>query len=139
MASRREKGVPKQHPKSVDARDVNIGQLVRTQRQKLRLSQSDLAERIGVKFQQVQKYEKGTNRISIGRLTRIAEALDVPPTFFFDQETKTAAAAGHKAREFLAAAGALRLIRAYDRLKSKDVRMALVDLAEGIAKIKRRS
>jgi transcriptional regulator with XRE-family HTH domain len=139
MASRREIGVPKHRPRSTDARDVEIGQLVRTQRQKLKLSQSDLADRIGVTFQQLQKYENGTNRISIGRLTRIAEAFDVPPTFFFDQETKTAATASNKAREFLAAGGALPLIRAYDRLKSKDVRMALVDLAEGIAKIKRRS
>ena len=89
MASRREIAVPKQRPRSVGARDADIGQLVRTQRQKLKLSQSDLAERIGVTFQQVQKYEKGTNRISIGRLTRIADALDVPPTFFFDQETKS--------------------------------------------------
>src|SRR5215207_9178277 len=83
----RVKNVAAQHPRSVDTWHVEIGRLVRAQRQQLRLSQSDLAERIGVTFQQVQKYENGKNRISTGRLTRIAEALDVPPTFFFARET----------------------------------------------------
>ena len=123
-----------QHPRSVDARDAEIGRLVRAQRQQKGLSQSDLAERIGVTFQQVQKYENGTNRISIGRLARIAEALDVPPTFFFARETKAGVATGNKQREFLATAGALRLIKAYDRLQSRDLRMSFVEFAESIAK-----
>jgi transcriptional regulator with XRE-family HTH domain len=128
------KVVTTQHPRSVDARDAEIGRMVRAQRQVLRLSQSDLADRIGVTFQQVQKYENGTNRISIGRLARIAEALGVPPTFFFARETKAGAAAGHKSRDFLTAEGALRLIRAYDRLSNRELRTAFVELAESIAK-----
>jgi transcriptional regulator with XRE-family HTH domain len=119
------------------ARDAKIGRLVRAQRQRLRLSQSDLADRVGVTFQQVQKYENGTNRISIGRLARIAEALDVPPTFFFTQETKARVAASNKTWEFLATPGALRLIKAYDQLRHRSVRAAFVELAEGIAKIER--
>src|SRR5262245_1556001 len=126
--------VTTQHPRSVDARDAEIGRLVRSRRQELGLSQSDLAERIGVTFQQVQKYENGSNRISIGRLARIAEALDVPPTFFFARETKAGIATGNKSREFLAAAGALRLIKAYDRMQGRELRTAFVEFAEAIAK-----
>jgi transcriptional regulator with XRE-family HTH domain len=128
------KNVTTPHPRSVDARDAEIGRVVRAQREQLRLSQADLAERIGVSFQQVQKYENGSNRISIGRLTRIAEALGVPPTFFFARETKAGVARSNKSREFLAAAGALRLIRAYDRLQNPELRTAFVEFAESIAK-----
>jgi transcriptional regulator with XRE-family HTH domain len=122
------------HPRSVDARDAEIGRLVRAQRRQVRLSQTDLAERIGVSFQQVQKYENGTNRISISRLTRIAEALAVPPTFFFARETKADVASGNKSRAFLAADGALRLIKAYDRFPGEEVRTAFVEFVESIAK-----
>jgi transcriptional regulator with XRE-family HTH domain len=138
ISMRGAKSVTTPHPRSVDARDAEIGRLVRARRQKLRLSQSDLAEHIGVTFQQVQKYENGTNRISIGRLTRIAEVLDVPPTFFFARETKAGVAIGNKSREFLAAPGALRLIRAYDRLRGGELRTAFVEFAESIAKSEKR-
>jgi transcriptional regulator with XRE-family HTH domain len=137
ISMRRARKVTSPHPRSVDARDTEIGRLVRSQRKQLGLTQTDLAERIGVTFQQVQKYENGTNRISIGRLTRIAEVLNVPPTFFFARETKAAVASGNKAREFLAADGALRLIKAYDRFPSREMRVAFVELAENIAKEKR--
>ena len=129
----RAKNVAAQHPRSVDARDAEIGRLVRAQRQRLRLSQSELAERIGVTFQQVQKYENGTNRISVGRLTRIAKALDVSPTFFFARETKASLASGNKALEFLGAEGALRLIKAYDRVPGREMRTAFVEFVESIA------
>ena len=132
------KNIITQHPRSVNARDAEIGRLVRTQRHQLRLSQSDLAERVGVTFQQVQKYENGTNRISIGRLTRIAEALDVSPTFFFGRETKAGVASGNKSREFLAADGALRLVKAYDRFQGREMRMAFVKFVESIAQLEKR-
>src|SRR5690242_21905721 len=67
-----------------DNRDAEVGRRVRSRRLECRLSQTELAERIGVTFQQVQKYEKGVNRIGAGRLQRISEALEVPITFFFD-------------------------------------------------------
>jgi transcriptional regulator with XRE-family HTH domain len=127
------KSVTARRPRSVDARDAEIGRLVRAQRKQLGLTQTDLAERIGVTFQQVQKYENGTNRISIGRLTRIAEALDVPPPFFFARGTKAGVASANKSREFLAAAGALRLIKAFDRFPSREMRTSFVQLVESIA------
>jgi transcriptional regulator with XRE-family HTH domain len=131
---RRARSVTTPHPKSVDARDAEIGRLVRARRKQLGLTQTDLAERIGVAFQQVQKYEKGTNRISIGRLTRIAKALDVPSTFFFAGETKAGVASADKSRGFLAADGALRLIKAFDRFPSRETRTSFIQFVESIAK-----
>jgi transcriptional regulator with XRE-family HTH domain len=125
------------HPRLVGARDAKIGRLVWVQRKKLGWTQRDLAERIGVSFQQVQNYENGTNRISISRLTRIAEALDVPPTFFFAGETKAGVASANKSRELLAVDGAPRLIKAFDRFRSKQTRASFVQLAESIAKTKK--
>src|SRR6476620_6736664 len=67
-----------------DNRDMEVGRRVRSRRLECRLSQTELAGGIGVTFQQVQKYEKGTNRIGAGRLERISEKLGVPISFFFD-------------------------------------------------------
>src|SRR3954449_9881686 len=63
--------------------DVEIGRKIRALRLERGLSQSGLAEGIGLTFQQVQKYEKGTNRVSAGRLQRIAEILNTPVMFFY--------------------------------------------------------
>lgn len=64
--------------------DVHVGKRVRHRRWMLGVTQQQLAERVGIKFQQIQKYETGMNRISASRLWDIAEALDVPISFFFD-------------------------------------------------------
>src|SRR2546421_10073984 len=66
------------------AEDVEIGRKIRALRLERGLSQSGLAEGIGLTFQQVQKYEKGTNRVSAGRLQQIANMLNIPVTFFYD-------------------------------------------------------
>src|ERR1041385_370523 len=63
--------------------DVEIGRRIRALRLERGLSQSDLAKGIGLTFQQVQKYEKGTNRVSAGRLQKIADLLNVPITYFY--------------------------------------------------------
>ena len=63
--------------------DIAVGKRVRLRRLQLSMSQTELAQQIGVTFQQVQKYEKGTNRISCSKLSEMAEALDCPITFFF--------------------------------------------------------
>lgn len=64
--------------------DVAVGQRIRSFRKSANLSQTVLAKQIGVTFQQVQKYENGTNRVGAGRLTQIAHALNIPITAFFD-------------------------------------------------------
>src|ERR1044071_7256247 len=70
-------------PKKPDPVDVEVGQRIRIQRLQSGLSQTSLAEQLGVTFQQVQKYEKGVNRVGAGRLTKIAKVLGVPVSTFF--------------------------------------------------------
>ena len=64
--------------------DIYVGQKLREQRCKLKLTQNDLAEAVGVRFQQIQKYENGSNRISASRLWEVSEVLEVPVSYFFD-------------------------------------------------------
>jgi transcriptional regulator with XRE-family HTH domain len=90
----------------VAARDKDIGQRVRVRRLEKGLSQTELAMRIGVSFQQVQKYENGRNRISASRLQRIAELLDVPITFFFEVAQTTS---GDEPLAYLQKEGSLKL------------------------------
>jgi transcriptional regulator with XRE-family HTH domain len=70
--------------RSPNLTDVAVGERIRTFRKVANLTQTELADQIGVTFQQLQKYEKGTNRVGAGRLMHIARALDVPITAFFD-------------------------------------------------------
>lgn len=67
--------------------DITVGARITSQRLSNGMTQSDLATAIGVSFQQVQKYERGSNRVSASRLWLIAEALNVPMTYFFDGVT----------------------------------------------------
>lgn len=64
--------------------DVHVGKRVRHRRWLIGMTQQQLAEKVGIKFQQIQKYETGANRVSASRLWDIAEALDVPVSFFFE-------------------------------------------------------
>jgi transcriptional regulator with XRE-family HTH domain len=111
----------KSSPKSPDLKDIEIGRLVRAQRLVRGLSQTELANALGVTFQQLQKYEKGLNRISSGRLTRIADKLGVPVTFFYE-----GAAASNKAADnineglgLIRTTGTLRILRAFERMEAK--------------------
>src|SRR5713101_6226779 len=70
-------------PRRGDPNDMEIGTRVRTLRLQRGWSQTELGKALNVTFQQIQKYEKGTNRISAGRLQRISEVLNVPVTFFY--------------------------------------------------------
>ncbi len=75
--------------KTPDPIDVHVGSRVRARRKMLSLSQTQLGQELGVTFQQVQKYERGTNRIGSSRLFRMSSALDVPVAYFFEgAETK---------------------------------------------------
>lgn len=68
--------------------DTHIGKRIRLRRMLLGLSQEKLGEAVGITFQQIQKYERGTNRVGASRLYEIAAALDVPVSFFFDDQEK---------------------------------------------------
>jgi transcriptional regulator with XRE-family HTH domain len=110
--------------------DIEMGKKIRLRRVEQRISQSDLGEKLGVSFQQVQKYEKGVNRVGASRLQQIATALDVPVTFFYDSDSKTREV---ESLLFLDSAFSLRLLRAYSRIKSQAVQRQMVTLMEAIA------
>ena len=74
----------KKHPRGPDPIDLHVGTQVRARRILLGLSQEKLAEGLGITFQQVQKYERGSNRISASRLYNMAQLLDVPITYFYE-------------------------------------------------------
>jgi len=116
------------------AEDAEIGRKIRAVRLERGLSQSNLADGIGLTFQQVQKYEKGTNRVSAGRLHKIAEMLDIPVTFFYGgmgPGTKKRGATD-PGLAFLQTKGAVRLMRAYAEISSRTTKYALVVLAESL-------
>jgi transcriptional regulator with XRE-family HTH domain len=101
------------------------------------MSQADLADKLGITFQQIQKYEKGTNRVSIGRLANIADILGISVTFLLTgSEEKRGQHRVDEGGELLKTTGALRLIKAYNRIKNSDARAALVALAQSLAKIR---
>jgi len=115
------------------AQDVEIGRKIRALRLERGLSQSGLAEGIGLTFQQVQKYEKGANRVSAGRLQQIADMLNVPVTFFFGgMGTRAKKDAPPSGLAFMQTKGALRLMRAYTDITSRTTKYALVVLAESL-------
>lgn len=118
--------------KGPNSRDVNVGRRVRVLRLERGLSQTALANRLGITFQQVQKYEKGTNRIGAGRLQQISEILQVPISVFFDSPAGSEGRSP-KLLDLVDSAAALRLFHAYDRISNPAVRSALVKLAETIA------
>jgi len=121
-----------------DPRDVEIAKRLRALRLRRGLTQTELGQVIGVTFQQVQKYERGANRISAGRLHRIAETFEVPVDFFYsDIAEPNGGEAGRSAVavefDFLQTEGAIRLARAYSRIKRPGVRLQLLKLAEELA------
>jgi transcriptional regulator with XRE-family HTH domain len=113
--------------------DDDVGRNVRLRRMQLRISQTELANELGVSFQQVQKYEKGTNRISAGRLQRIAEYLNVPVSFFF-APTAGMSEQSSKVLEFLEGAYSLRLLQAFSKIRDKRLQLTVLELVEQIAK-----
>ena len=84
----------------------------------------------GVTFQQLQKYEKGANRVSAGRLVRIAKALGVPVTAFYEAAVRRE---GDQRFAYLNSAGAVRLVRAYAAIAQRAPKAALRTLAEALA------
>ncbi len=118
--------------------DIEVGARIRTQRRILGMSQSKLAEALGVTFQQVQKYEKGTNRVGASRLQHMATILNVPVSYFFSGEhTSTSDGAlpnpGNEITEFLVTTEGLDLNRAFVRISSGLVRKRVVGLVKSLA------
>ena len=122
--------------------DVEVGRRIRARRVEFGMSQTDLGKPLGVTFQQIQKYEKGTNRVSAGRLKHISRLLQVPMAFFYDSdevEPSSETASPTRLFDLLSRRDTLRLVAAFDRVTSHDLRRSLVQLMEKIAPVKKPS
>jgi transcriptional regulator with XRE-family HTH domain len=96
----------------IQPKDLEIGQRILAQRKLKKMTQTDLARKIGVTFQQVQKYENGTNRVGGGRLRAIATALGVAPSFLFGENVHHETDATFR---MLKRSDSVRLIKAFDK------------------------
>ncbi|NNM74402.1 helix-turn-helix domain-containing protein [Enterovirga aerilata] len=120
--------------------DRQVGSRVRMRRMLIGMSQEKLGDALGLTFQQVQKYEKGTNRISASRLQQIAQVLGVSIDFLYGEAGKTEAQASGFAEDGatgydaeLLTSDSLKLLRAYREIKDRKVRRRLVELAQALA------
>lgn len=109
--------------------DLIIGERVRTRRMILKMSQEEMASTLGVSFQQIQKYEKGTNRISASRLLQIAETLKVSPMAILSGDAGNTDVISTPFSKFLATKIGVDLIEAFMGIKEPKVRQAIVNLA----------
>jgi len=110
--------------------DIEMGKKIRLRRVEQRISQSDLGEKLGISFQQVQKYEKGVNRVGATRLQKIATALEVSVTFFYEGDGKTKEV---ESLLLLDSTFSLRLLRAYSKIQDQAIQRHMVSLMEVVA------
>ena len=129
--------MPKKQANPVDA---HVGHRVRLRRMLIGMSQERLGELLGLTFQQVQKYEKGINRIGAGRLFEVSGILGVPISFFYDDIQSGTAADGFAegdepppVMEFLSSGEGLQLSLAFMRIKDPKVRRRILDLVRSLA------
>jgi transcriptional regulator with XRE-family HTH domain len=129
--------MPKKTPNPIDR---HVGARVRMRRMMLAMSQTDLGDALGLTFQQVQKYEKGTNRVGASRLQHISQILQVPVAFFFEGaphqpgQPKGLGEAPSPAYvfDFLATSDGLALTKAFMRIKESKLQRCIVNLVEEI-------
>jgi transcriptional regulator with XRE-family HTH domain len=125
---------------SPDQIDQHVGKRVRMRRLMLGMSQSKLADALGITFQQVQKYEKGTNRISASRLQHVAHILQAPVAFFFEDAPHVAGQPNVAGKapspayisDFLATSEGLDLVKAFRRIENPALRHRIVTLVQEI-------
>jgi transcriptional regulator with XRE-family HTH domain len=126
--------------KSLNSIDKHVGSRVRMRRMMLSMSQTNLGDALGITFQQVQKYEKGANRVSASRLQHISQILRVPVPFFFEGSPHVpgqtisdgAAPSPTYVTEFLASSDGLALTKAFTRIKDPGLRRRIVSLVNEI-------
>lgn len=121
--------------------DIHVGSRIRLRRNILGMSQEKLGENLGITFQQVQKYEKGTNRVGASRLQAIASILNTPVSFFFEgapgengMEAPGVAEEGTSyVSDFLSSSEGIQLNRAFVRIHDPKVRRKVLDLVKALA------
>ena len=120
---------------NADPLDVALGHPIRARRLALGISQAGLGEAVGVTFQQVQKYERGANRVSASKLWEIAAALKTPVAYFYDGlgDQDAAAAQRDAAQDFLCSSEGMELIAAFPRIVEPAIRRKIVELVRVVA------
>lgn len=121
--------------------DIHVGSRIRLRRNMLGMSQEKLGEMLGITFQQIQKYEKGTNRVGASRLQAISSFLNVPVAYFFEDAPGQDEAAGGFAEddgtayvsEFLSSSEGVQLTRSFLKIKDQKVRRRIIDLIKTLA------
>ena len=127
--------------RSGDPQDIEVGRRIRARRLAKGMSQTVLATELGLTFQQVQKYEKGTNRIGASRIQQISGILQVPVSFLFEggpggninADGSREATSPAYVSDFLATSEGLALTRAFTRISDTKLRRSIVDMVEQIA------
>jgi transcriptional regulator with XRE-family HTH domain len=115
--------------------DVRIGDRIRARRMMLSMSQTDLGAAVDVTFQQIQKYERGINRVSASTMERLAGALGVPITYFFDghpPDNGQGPGSEVDLTAFLATAEGFALCKAFQHIESQAMRSAVINLLQGM-------
>lgn len=120
--------------------DMHVGSRIRLRRNMLGLSQEKLGENLGITFQQIQKYEKGTNRVGASRLQAISAILNVPVSFFFEDAPGSSNQAGFAEDneatyvvDFLNSNEGVQLTRAFTKISDPKVRRKIIDLVKSLA------
>ena len=114
--------------------DVHVGKRIRHRRWLVGMTQQQLAEKVGIKFQQIQKYETGMNRVSASRLWDISAALEVSVSFFFDGFSEDAAAGENGSVDIMADKEAMELVRSYYAIPENQ-RRRLFELARVLSDV----
>ncbi|MFA1626904.1 helix-turn-helix domain-containing protein [Rhizobium mongolense] len=134
---------PNATPKKINPVDIHVGRRLRSRRLEMEISQEKLAGAIGVTFQQVQKYEKGINRVGASRLQQIAIALQVPVSHFFDEMPDDAGeiSADPKVRlhaeimKFVTSDEGIELIRTFTRIEDATVRKRALGVLKALGEV----
>ncbi|OPB31096.1 helix-turn-helix domain-containing protein [Bartonella sp. AR 15-3] len=124
--------------KKPDPIDIYVGARIRLRRNILGLTQEKLGEKLGITFQQIQKYEKGTNRVGASRLQAIAEIMDVPVSYFFDKGIAIQSIDGFTESDnnfidFCSSSEGIQLMRAFTNISDAKVRRKIIDLAKALS------
>ncbi|WLA75039.1 helix-turn-helix transcriptional regulator [Bradyrhizobium diazoefficiens] len=120
--------------RSANANDALIGQRLRTRRMELKISQAELGDALGVSFQQIQKYEKGVNRVGAARLAQIAEALKTSIEYFIG-DLSSGRPHESKLGEFMATRDGIAITEAMMNIPQEKVRRVVIDLARRLREV----
>jgi transcriptional regulator with XRE-family HTH domain len=141
MAQSKSNGWPTRYGRGTgiaDPTDVRVGKCIRARRLFLDMSQAELATALGLTFQQVQKYEKGRNRVSASRLAKMAEIFDVPVSYFFSGLPTADASLGSEDRrwqEMMEKPETIDLIRFYYAIPDDTVRKQVLGIVKAVAEV----